>query len=254
MIRHTHITATLLALAAASVGCRSGADDAASPAPAHRTETASAGPSKPAPVAKPVDSPGPAKAADTKPAAPRDSSASTTEVKVKAKVGEAAPSFALKDLDGKEHTLAQYKGKTVVLEWFSPGCPACKYAYGEGPLKTMPEKYMKDGIVWLPVNSEAADNKAAGAEMNRAFIEKYAMKTPVLMDPTGVVGRTYGAKTTPHMFVIDPKGVLAYQGALDNAPGGKVAEDGAMIDYVGDAVADIKAGRAVKTTETKSYG
>lgn len=274
MITRTHITAVCLALAATTLGCRSGSEDTHKDAPAHKTETATAGPSAPANAAKPTNSPGPAgpsapaakpapKAdapkADAPKAAAPDAAKSTSTApmadgKLMAKVGELAPNFAMKDLDGKEHTLAQYKGKIVVLEWFSPGCPTCQYAYGDGSLKTMPEEYMKKGIVWLSVNSEAPDNKAASAEMNRTFVQKYGMEAPLLFDPSGAVGRSYGAKSTPHMFVIDPQGKLAYQGALDNAPMGKAADGAAKIDYVGDAVADVQAGRAVKTPETKSYG
>ncbi len=237
-------------LAVVALGCRSQSDET----------QASAAKAQAAEAARPVvDAPKPAvevakPAVEAAQAAERAVSAPMADGKLLAKVGQPAPNFALKDLNGKEHTLAQYKGKTVVLEWFSPGCPYCVYAYGDGSLKTMPEQYMKDGMVWLSVNSEAPENKAASVEMNRTFIEKNGMKAPLLMDPTGIVGRSYGAKSTPHVFVIDPKGVLVYQGALDNAPLGKVADDAAKIDYVGDAVAAIKAGTAPKVTETKSYG
>ncbi|MDZ4774372.1 MAG: redoxin domain-containing protein [Planctomycetota bacterium] len=219
----TFMLGALLALVAA--GCRSPSDTDAHSAP----------------------TPHAAAQAVSKPAAP------ALNVRA-AKVGEAAPNFTLKDLNGKVHMLAQYKGKTVVLEWFNPGCPYCEYGYGDGTLKTMPEAYEKAGVVWLSINSEDGKLETAGAEVNRAFVEKHGMKAPLLMDPTGVVGMSYGAKATPHMFVIDPKGVLVYQGALDNAPLGKTADGVAMIDYVGDAVAAVKAGRAVKTPETKAYG
>jgi peroxiredoxin len=195
---------------------------------------------EPAPSAKPAA--GPSAAAEPAAAAPVAAAAD------KAELGKPAPAFTLKDLDGKEHSLAQYKGKVVVLEWFSPGCPMCKWAYAEGgPLA-------EDGVVWLAINSEAAKNKPASPEMNREFAEKYGMKSPILFDPTGTVGRSYGAKTTPHVYVIDEKGTLVYRGALDNAPGGKVSGDGDRVDYVGNAVADIKAGRPVKVSDTKAYG
>jgi peroxiredoxin len=171
-----------------------------------------------------------------------------------AEVGQAAPEFALKDLSGKEHKLSQYKGKIVVLEWFSPACPTCKWAYETGPLVELPEKMEKNGVVWLSVNSEAGEHAAASIKDNQAFVDAHHMKAPVLLDPTGTVGRSYGAKSTPHMFVIDAKGKLVYKGGLDNAPGGHVTGGGERIDYVGDAVADVKAGRAVKTSDTRSYG
>lgn len=171
-----------------------------------------------------------------------------------AEVGKPAPAFALKDLDGQEHTLAEYKGKTVVLEWFSPACPTCQWAYSTGPLVTMPEKLMKDGVVWLSVNSEPGERAAASVKDNKSFVEKHGMKAPVLLDPKGEVGRSYGAKSTPHIFVIDAKGTLVYKGALDNAPMGHVSGGGDHVDYVGEAVAAAKAGTKPKTSETKSYG
>jgi peroxiredoxin len=243
-MKHLHAWFVPALLALAVAGCRSQADDDA---------TSTAQPDA-TPVAAREAQPAAPHADAQKPGDAPQASAPMADGKLLAKVGELAPNFALKDLDGKEHTLAQYKGKTVVLEWFSPGCPTCQFAYADGPLKTMPEDYVKRGIVWLSVNSEAPDNKAASAEMNRKFVEKYGLEAPLLFDPTGAVGRSYGAKTTPHMFVIDPQGKLAYQGALDNAPMGKTAGGAALIDYVGDAVADVEAKRTVRTPETKAYG
>lgn len=172
----------------------------------------------------------------------------------KAELGKLAPDFALKDLDGKETTLAQHLGKYVVLEWFSPGCPACKQAYGEGgALRELPERLKKDGAVWLVMNSDGPKEKGADPKKNKEFADANGMKSPILFDPTGAVGKAYGAKTTPHCFVIDDKGVLIYAGALDNAPYGKV-EGEKKIEYVADAIAQAKAGKKVETPETKSYG
>ena len=228
-------TAAVIALAVAS--CRSAADESQSPPPLVSGDSFFLG----------------AKPAETQDA-PLAASAPKADGTLRAKIGAAAPDFTLTDLNGKSHTLAQYKGKTVVLEWFSPGCPYCVYAYGEGSLKTMPEEYMKAGIVWLSINSEPTDRKNGMPETNRAFVEKNGMQAPLLLDPAGLVGRSYGAKSTPHVFVIDPKGVLTYQGALDNAPLGQTKDGAAMAEYVGDAVAAIKAGQKLVTTETKSYG
>lgn len=217
---------TLVGLAA----CKSGAND--TPAPA-KHETA-----KPAAPAQP--------AAPAKPAAP---------AAAKAVVGEAAPDFTLQDLDGRTHKLADYRGKVVVLEWFSPACPYCVYAYSkEGPLHEQPERLAKDGVVWLSVNSQNAKHPGANVEKNKAFVAEYGLEAPILMDPTGVVGRAYGAKTTPHCFVIDPKGVLVYAGGLDNAPNGNTKDGAAMVNYVDAAVADVRAGRAVTTSSSKAYG
>jgi peroxiredoxin len=283
MISRTHITAACLALAATTLGCRSGAEEAQTDTPSHKTETASAGPSRPAKAAKPAESAGPSgpssmakpaeaskpadakpsgatkpadakpmnpNAADTKPMeAKKSDSGSKTDGMSVAKIGEAAPAFTLKDMDGKEHSLAQYKGKTVVLEWFNPKCPVCVAAYTDGSLKGMPERIMADGVVWLGINSGSPESNSNG-EVNRPFMEKHNMKAPMLVDTTGAVGMSYGAKTTPHMYVIDAKGVLVYAGAIDN----KQEKGAALVNYVDAALADMKAGTAVKIKETKPYG
>lgn len=172
----------------------------------------------------------------------------------KAELGKLAPDFALKDLDGKETTLSQHLGKHVVLEWFSPGCPACKQAYGEGgALRELPGRLKKEGVVWLVMNSDGPNEKGADPKKNKDFAEANGMKSPILFDPTGAVGKAYGAKTTPHCFVVSDKGVLVYAGALDNAPYGKV-EGEKKIEYVADAIAQTKAGKKVEVPETKSYG
>jgi len=269
----------LAALAGMAMGCKS-SEDGTAPTPKPTAAHVSAQATKPAgdpavnsapkPAEKPPEiarsdapnaagpeaKPGATPAADpaVKPEARPDEVAPMANGKPLAEIGKLAPNFELVDLDGAKHTLSQYRGKTVVLEWFSPGCPACKYGYSKGPFKTMPEAYRKDGMVWLSVNSEAAENAAAKPKMNRDFVTTYKMEAPILFDPTGVVGRSYGAKSTPHMFVIDPKGVLVYRGAIDNAPGGQTEGGKEMVNYVDAAVADVKAGRAVATAETTSYG
>jgi peroxiredoxin len=171
-----------------------------------------------------------------------------------AAVGDAAPDFTLTDLDGKTHKLSDYRGRVVVLEWFSPACPFCVYAYSDGPLAEQPERLMKEGVVWLSVNSQNPNHPGAKLEKNKSFVEKHGLEAPLLFDPTGAVGRSYGAKTTPHCFVIDAKGVLVYAGGLDNAPNGKVEGDAEPINYVDAAIADLKAGRPVATKSTRAYG
>lgn len=169
-------------------------------------------------------------------------------------IGQAAPDFTLKDVDGKTVKLSDYKGKIVVLEWFNPGCPFVQSAYGpDGALNGTAAKMAADGIVWLSINSSAAGQEGAGADANKKSRDEWKISNPVLIDEAGTVGRSYGAKSTPHMFVIDAKGMLAYRGALDNAPLGKL-EGEKKVNYVEAAIAEIKGGKPVTTKETKSYG
>lgn len=168
-------------------------------------------------------------------------------------VGQPAPDFTLTDLDGKAHTLSQYRGKTVVLEWFNPGCPFVVHAHGEGPLTDMAAKETAQGVVWLAINSGAPGKQGHGVEANREAVAKWGMKHPVLLDEDGAVGHAYGAEKTPHMFVVSEAGTLVYRGGLDNAPIG-VPNDGERVDYVGAALADLRAGRPVAVAETAAYG
>jgi len=173
----------------------------------------------------------------------------------RAELGKPAPAFELKDVDGKTVKLADSKGKVVVLEWFNPGCPFCIQAYGEkGALKKLPEELTAKGIVWLSIVSENPANKAGKVEAIKKFIETNGLKAPMLLDPDGKVGKAYGAKSTPHMFVIDEKGVLVYQGALDNAPFGQVENGGERVGYVEAALAELAAGKKIQKPDTKSYG
>ncbi len=164
-----------------------------------------------------------------------------------------APDFTLPDLDGKQVSLSSFHGKTVVLEWFNPGCPFVRYSHGEGPLKDLARKHMADGVVWLAINSGSPGKEGAGAAVSRKAGQEWAMNYPILIDEKGTVGKAYGAKTTPHMYVIDPSGSLVYRGALDNAPLGKVPAEG-QINYVDRALAAVAAGKPVEIAETKSYG
>ncbi len=172
----------------------------------------------------------------------------------KAALGKAAPDFELKDLDGKAVKLSDYKGKVVVLEWFNPECPFVVRGYGEnGSLRGQAARVAKDGVVWLSVNSGAAGKQGVGVEKNKKAMAEWKIANPILLDEKGDVGRRYEAKTTPHMYVIDAKGVLAYRGAIDNAPDGKPEGD-KLVNYVDAAIADLKAGKAIGKAETKSYG
>lgn len=165
-----------------------------------------------------------------------------------ATVGQPAPPFALRDQDGATVDLQSLAGKTVVLEWTNPDCPFVKRHYRTKTMTTLAERFGKDGVVWLAVNSTAT----LDPERLRAWRQQESITYPILDDRPGTVGHAYGAKTTPHVFVIDPKGVLVYAGGIDDDPAG---ENGAKAtNWVALALEDVTAGKPVRTPETKPYG
>jgi len=191
--------------------------------------------------------------APVKAVAPSDGAAADKGAPKAAEVGKPAPDFTLKDLNGAEVALAAYRGKTVVLEWFNPDCPFVVRTHKEGPLETMAADVAKDGVVWLAINSGAAGKQGAGMERNKAALTEYGLSHPVLLDENGAVGKAFGAHNTPGMFVIDAAGVLAYAGAIDNAPRGEAPPEGYR-NHVKEALADLAAKQAVRVSETKQYG
>jgi len=171
-----------------------------------------------------------------------------------AAVGDKAPDFKLTDTDGVEHSLAKYlaEGQVVVLEWFNPDCPFIIKHHKTN--RTMDETYATlkhKGVVWLAVNSGAAGKQGAGLERNKKAREEYRMTFPVLLDETGAVGRAYGAKTTPHMFIVGKDGKLAYSGAIDD--NASPTEYGTR-NYIISALRGVLDGRAVPEPVTKPYG
>lgn len=171
------------------------------------------------------------------------------KAEAKAKVGEAAPAFTLVDLDGKTHNLADYKGKTVVLEWFNPECPYVKKHHElNKTMASLNDKFKEKDVVWLAV---ATGKTAAAADDLKAAKTDYGIAYPILLDTEGKVGREYGAKTTPHMYVIDKEGVLRYAGAIDNNNSPRTLGE---TNYVEEALTAVLAGETVPTAETKAYG
>lgn len=174
-----------------------------------------------------------------------------------ANVGAPAPDFALQDLDGKLTKLANFKGKTVVLEWFNPECPFVKASHTQGSLKGMADKLSSNSsIVWLAINSGGAGRQGYGAEANRKGVENFGLEHPVLLDSEGKVGKAYGATNTPHMFIVDPKGTLVYAGAIDNSPDGEgqSPSGGSLVNYVSQALEELAQGKSVSVPKTKAYG
>jgi peroxiredoxin len=178
---------------------------------------------------------------------------SAADVAGAAETGQPAPDFSLRALDGSTHTLAQHRGKTVVLEWINPGCPYVVDTHTPGgALDGLAARHMAAGVVWLAINSGAPGKQGAGLEVNQKAVAEWSLPHPILLDEKGDVGRAYGAVTTPHLFVIDPTGKLVFQGGIDNHPLRK--GEGERIDYVSKALADVAAGRPVATPSSKPYG
>jgi peroxiredoxin len=169
-------------------------------------------------------------------------------------IGKPAPDFTLQDLDGKSVQLSQMKGKTVVLEWFNPGCPFVKANHTKGSLKGMAKRFSDKGIVWLAINSGAPGKQGHGADVNKEAKGTWGMEYPILLDEKGDVGRMYGAKTTPHMYIIDPQGVLVYMGAIDNTQGGEPEKEDKIVNYVDTALGELAAGKPITTKTSEPYG
>ncbi|XXF78458.1 thioredoxin family protein [Myxococcaceae bacterium GXIMD 01537] len=165
-----------------------------------------------------------------------------------AEVGKPAPAFKLKDEAGKEHSLEQYKGKVVVLEWTNPECPFVKRHYEADTMQKTQAGFDSKKVVWLTVDSSSHHTAQTAAEAKKAE----GITNPVLLDTDGAVGHAYGAKTTPHMYVIDDKGVVRYSGAIDDDPRGKAEK--APTNYVKTAVDAILTGKPVPTSTTQPYG
>lgn len=170
----------------------------------------------------------------------------------KAAIGAPAPEFKLTDTNGKDVSLADFKGKIVVLEWFNPDCPFIKKHHEKNTtFNDLAAKYAGKDVAFLAINSSAAGKQGAGKERNAKAITEYKMTYPVLLDETGKVGKAFGATNTPHCFVINKDGILAYKGAIDDDTS---PEKAGKTNYVGKAVDELLAGQSVSTPETKAYG
>jgi peroxiredoxin len=170
--------------------------------------------------------------------------------------GQPAPAFTLTDSNGTTHSLADFKGKVVVLEWWNPECPFVGKHYGSGNMQKLQKEWTGKGVVWLTVNSSAQGKQGYvdGAKANALMKEKSGAPTAILLDHDGKVGRAYGAKTTPHMFVIDAKGTIVYAGGIDDKPSTDQADIATAKNYVSAALAEVTAGKPVTIASSTPYG
>lgn len=174
-----------------------------------------------------------------------------------AEVGKAAPDFTLTDITGARHSLSEFKGKTVVLEWVNPECPfVVKHYDKSGNMPKTQKTATGDGVVWLQINSghpgaqgDFAPDKVAAWQKRNAVAS-----TAYFRDQDGKVGRLYDARTTPHMYVIDGAGTLVYAGGIDSIRSGKTEDIAKATNYVAAALADLKTGQQVRTQSSQPYG
>jgi peroxiredoxin len=173
-----------------------------------------------------------------------------------ATVGQPAPTFTATDTSGKTVSLADFKGKHVVLEWVNPGCPYVVKHYSSANMQGTQKDATAKGVVWLSINSTATEHGdyRAPAAMAQWMQSQKAAATATLMDADGKVGRAYGARTTPHMYIVDPKGTLVYAGAIDSKPSSNPADVASATNHVKVALSEALAGKAISQPTTRAYG
>jgi len=171
-------------------------------------------------------------------------------------VGQAAPAFSALDTAGKPVALADFKGKHVVLEWTNPGCPFVVKHYDSGNMPATQKDAVAKGVVWLSINTTARDasDYRAPADLQAWLKARNAAASATLMDADGKVGRAYGARTTPHMYIVDPQGRLIYAGAIDSKPTANPADIKGATNYVAQALGEALAGKPVSQATTRAYG
>ena len=171
-------------------------------------------------------------------------------------IGKPAPNFRALDVNGRVVSLADFRGKTVVVEWNNPECPFVKKHYNSGNMQKTQAAARRDGVVWLSINSSAPGKQG---HMDNAALKSFlsaqkAQPTAYLLDPNGVVGAGYGAKTTPHMYIVDRRGNLAYAGGIDDKPTPNPADINGARNHVLAALSELKAGKAVSVSTSRPYG
>ena len=180
----------------------------------------------------------------------------TANPAAQARIGAAAPGFSLTDSNGKAVSLADFKGKTVVLEWTNHDCPYVRKHYGGNNMQALQKKWTGKGVVWLTLISSEPGSQGfvTGAEANKLTADRGAAPTAVLFDPKGSVGRSYGAMVTPHMYVIKGDGTLAYMGGIDDKATTRQADLKTAKPFVDMALDEVMQGKPVSTTTSRAYG
>lgn len=171
-------------------------------------------------------------------------------------IGKAAPEFKAVDTYGKTHSLSQYRGKWVVLEWLNHECPYVRKHYGGNAMQALQKKYAEKGVIWLSIVSSAPGNQGhfPNDKANALTKEKGAAPHAVLIDESGTVGRMYDARTTPHMFVINPQGTLVYMGGIDDKPSARASDLEGARPHVDMALQEAMAGKPVSVPTSQPYG
>jgi peroxiredoxin len=171
-------------------------------------------------------------------------------------VGTNAPDFSVTDSKGKTQTVSQYKGKYVVLEWFNPECPFVKKHYGSGNMQKLQEEFTGKGVVWLSIDSSAPGKEGhlTAEQANAKMTEWKTKQTALVLDADGKAGQAYGAKNTPHMFVINPDGKIVYEGAIDSKATPNPSDIAGSTNYVKVALEESMGGKPVSNANTKPYG
>lgn len=171
-------------------------------------------------------------------------------------IGKPAPAFTLPDTNGISHSLSDYRGRPVVLEWTNHECPFVRKHYDTGNMQRLQKQATGNGVIWLSIVSSAPGTQGytTPAEAREIMKRDGSMATARLFDPDGTVGMAYGAKTTPHMFVIDPEGTLVYMGAIDDNPSPRHDTVSDANNYVEAALKAVREGRMPETTQTHPYG
>jgi hypothetical protein len=173
-----------------------------------------------------------------------------------ATVGKPAPGFNLPDSTGKTHSLSDHKGKIIVLEWLNHGCPFVKKHYNSGNMQKLQKNYGAKGVIWFSIISSAPGKQGymTPEEATETVKQKKAAPKAVLLDPEGTVGKLYGAKTTPHMYIIDSEGVLVYNGGIDDIRSTSTDDIAQAKNYVRMALDELLAGKKVTVQTSRPYG